>query len=71
MLVHKGGQINNVQLITGLRIAEMSQRQGEGGYVQRMEVIVGGGVWGGGGSGWGGGGGGGVRVDLNGEVKLV
>ena len=40
MLVHKGGQINNVQLITGLRIAEMSQRQGEGGYVQRMEVIV-------------------------------
>ena len=38
MLVHKGGQINNVQLITGLRIAEMSQRQG--GYVQRMEVIV-------------------------------
>ena len=40
MLVHKGGQINNVQLITGLRIAEMSQRQGEGGCVQRMEVIV-------------------------------
>ena len=28
MLVHKGGKINNVQLITGLRIAEMSQRQG-------------------------------------------
>ena len=27
MLVHKGGQINNVQLITGLRIAEMSQVQ--------------------------------------------
>ena len=40
MLVHKGGQINNVQLITGLRIAEMSQRQGGGGYVKRMEVIV-------------------------------
>ena len=64
MLVHKGGQINNVQLITGLRIAEMSQLQncsvmctkngsycekekkrekkvrGEGGCVQRMEVIV-------------------------------
>ena len=40
MLVHKGSQINNVQLITGLRIAEMSQRQGEGGYVKRMEVIV-------------------------------
>ena len=41
----------------------MSQRQGEGGYVQRMEVIVkrkksqeGGG---------------GVRVDVNGEVKLL
>ena len=27
MLVHKGGQINNVQLITGLRIAETSQLQ--------------------------------------------
>ena len=27
MLVHKGGQINNVKLITGLRIAEMSQLQ--------------------------------------------
>ena len=27
MLVHKGGQINNVQLINGLRIAEMSQLQ--------------------------------------------
>ena len=27
MFVHKGGQINNVQLITGLRIAEMSQLQ--------------------------------------------
>ena len=63
MLVHKGGQINNVQLITGLRIAEMSQlqncsvkctkngsycenvkkgrkSQGEGGCVERMEVIV-------------------------------
>ena len=25
--MHKGGQINNVQLITGLRIAEMSQLQ--------------------------------------------
>ena len=65
MLVHKGGQINNVQLITGVRIAEMSQLQncsvmctkngsycenekrekktggkGQGGCVQRMEVIV-------------------------------
>ena len=27
MLVHKGGRINNVQLITGLRIADMSQLQ--------------------------------------------
>ena len=27
MLVHKGGQINYVQLITGVRIAEMSQLQ--------------------------------------------
>ena len=27
MLVHKGSQINNVQLITGVRIAEMSQLQ--------------------------------------------
>ena len=27
MLVHKSGQINNVQLITGLRIADMSQLQ--------------------------------------------
>ena len=27
MLLHKGDQINNVQLITGLRIAEMSQLQ--------------------------------------------
>ena len=27
MLVHKGGQINNVQLITGARIEKMSQLQ--------------------------------------------
>ena len=27
MIVHKGGQINNVQLITGVRTAEMSQLQ--------------------------------------------
>ena len=42
MLVHKDGQINNVQLITGLRIAEMTsyKGRGEGGYVKRMEVIV-------------------------------
>ena len=62
MLVHKDGQINNVQLITGLRIAEMSQRQGEGGYVQRKEVIVKRKKMSGGG---------GVRVDVNGEVKLL
>ena len=92
MLVHKGGQINNVQLITGLRIAEMSQLQncsvkctkngsysenvkkgrksqgggGGGGCVQRMEVIVKRKK-----KSVGGGGGGGVRVDVNGEVKLL
>ena len=33
--MHKGGQINNVQLITGLRIAEMSQRQGGGGICKK------------------------------------
>ena len=85
MLVHKGGQINNVQLITGLRIAEMSQlqncsvkctkngsycenvkkgrkSQGEGGmctkngsYCEKEKKSVGGGV----------------RVDVNGEVKLL
>ena len=27
MLLHKGGQINNVQLITGVRIVEMSKLQ--------------------------------------------
>ena len=27
MLLHKGGQINNVQLITGVRIVEISQLQ--------------------------------------------
>ena len=105
MLVHKGGQINNVQLNTGLRIAEMSQLQncsvkctingsycenvkkgrksqgqgGGGGCVQRMEVIVkrkkkfffgGGGSLVGGGGG-GGGQVGGVRVDGNGELKLL
>ena len=112
MLVHKGGQINNVQLITGLRIAEMSQLQNcsvmctkNGSYCEnekrekksggRGDVYKeGGGVGlGGGGPGgcelrskafmkipniffffWGGGvgsGRGGVRVDVNGEVKLL
>ena len=61
MLVHKGGQINNVQLIiyyTGLRIAEMSQRQGGGGickkngsYCEKEKSQGGGGGGGGGGSG--------------------
>ena len=66
MLVHKGGQINNVQLITGLRIAEMSQRQGErgickknGSNCEKEKSQGGGGV------------GGGVRVDVNCEVKLL
>ena len=92
MLVHKGGQIQNVQLITGLRIAEMSQLQNcsvkctkNGSYcenVKKREKKSGGRggmctkngsycekeknqcvcVWGGGG---------GVRVDVNGEVKLL
>ena len=61
MLVHKGGQINNVQLITGSRIAEMSQMQGggvickkNGSYCEKEKSQVGG-----------------VRVDVNGEVKLL
>ena len=54
-----------IQLITGLRIAEIPRRQGEGGYVQRMEVIVKRK------KSQGGGGGGGVRVDVNGKVKLL
>ena len=84
MLVHKGGQINNVQLITGLRIAE------NGSYCENVkkkgEEVRG---EGGGGmctkigsycekekkvSGGGGGGGvrsGGVRVDGYGELKLL
>ena len=40
MLVHKGGQNNNVQLITGLRIAEMLQLKIAVSCVQRMEVMV-------------------------------
>ena len=64
MLVHKGGQINNVQLITGVRIAEMSQLKNcsvmctkNGSYCEKEKVR--------------GGGGGGVRKDVNGEVKLL
>ena len=58
MLVHTGGQINNVQLITGLRIAEMSQLQNcsvkctkNGSYcenVKKREKKSGGGGGGGG-----------------------
>ena len=90
MLVHKGGQINNVQLITGLRIAEMSQLQNcsvkctkNGSYCENVKK---------GRKSKGGGGictkngsycekekkvsvcvcaGGGVRVYVNGEVKLL
>ena len=51
MLVHRGGKINNVQLITGLRIAEMSQLF--------FFFFLGGG------GGFRLGGGGGVRVDVN------
>ena len=56
MLVHKGGQINNVQLITGLRIAEMSQLQNcsvmctkNGSYCEKEKKSGGGGGGGGGG----------------------
>ena len=85
MLVHKGGQINNVQLlITGLRIAKMSQLQNcsvmctkNGSYCEneKREKKSGGMgdvykewklLWKGKKSQ-----GGGVRVDVNGEVKLL
>ena len=86
MLVHKGGQINNVQLITGLRIAEMSQLQNcsvmctkNGSYCEnekRGKKSGGGGICTKNGSycekekKWRGGGGG-VILDVNGEVKLL
>ena len=67
MLVHKGGQINYLQLITGVRIAEMSQLQNcsvmctkNGSYCENEKKRSQGG------GGWGG-----VRVDVNGEVKLL
>ena len=89
MLVHKGGQINNVQLITGLRIAEMSQLQNcsakctkNGSYCENVKKGRKSQGGGGGGmctkngnycekekkvsGGWGG-----VRVYVNGEVKLL
>ena len=40
MLLHKGGQINNVQLITGGRIVEMSQLQNCSVMCAKKEVIV-------------------------------
>ena len=62
MLVHKGGQINNVRLITGVRIAEMSQLQycsvmcaKNGSYCEnekKKRGVV-------------------VRIDVNGRVKLL
>ena len=67
MLDHKGGQINNMQLITGMRIAEMSQLQScsvmcskNESYCEneKRERKFGGRV-------------GGVRMDVNGEVKLL
>ena len=77
MLVHKGGQINNVQLITGVRIAEMSQLQNcrvmctkNGNYCEnekkKREKKSGGG--GGAGVGLVGVG---VRMDVNEEVKFL
>ena len=70
MLVHKGGQINNVQLITGLRIAEMSQLQNcsvkctkNGSYCENVKKRKK--QSGGRGSGWG------VRVDVNEKLKFL
>ena len=84
MLVHKGGQINNVQLITGVRIAEMSQLQNcsvmctkNGSYCENEKRERK--SQGEGGMGTKNGSycekekvrGGGVRKDVNGEVKLL
>ena len=38
--MHKGSQINNVQLITGVRIAEMSQLQNCSVMCTKKEFIV-------------------------------
>ena len=57
MLVHKGGQINNVQLITGVRIAEMSQLQNCSVMCTKNGSYRGGG--------------GGGRIDAIEEVKLL
>ena len=40
MLLHKGGQINNVQMITGVRIVDMSQLQNCSVMCAKKEVIV-------------------------------
>ena len=40
MLVHKGGQINNVQLVTGVRIAGMSQLQNCSVMCTKNGIIV-------------------------------
>ena len=40
MLLHKGGQINNVQMITGVRIVEMSQLQNCNVMCAKKEVSV-------------------------------
>ena len=40
MLLHKGGQIINVQMITGVRIVEMSQLQNCSVMCAKKEVIV-------------------------------
>ena len=73
MLVHKSGQNNHVQLITGVRIAEMSQLQNcivmctkNGSYCENektREKVRGRNVCTRNGLG--------VRVDVNGEVKLL
>ena len=64
MLVHKGGQINYVQLITGVRIARMSQLQNCSVMCTKNGSYSSGGA-----SGWWGRRG--VRVDVNGEVKFL
>ena len=72
------GQINNVQLITGVRIAEMSQLQNcsvmctkNGSYCENEKNERKSQGRGGGGVRVVKLGGGGVRVDVNGEVKLL
>ena len=83
--MHKGGQINNVQLITGVRIAEMSQLQNcsvmctkKGNYCENKNNERKSQGRGSGGCVQRtevivkvGGEGGGVTVDVNGEVRLL